>query len=201
MVSFVKSVAGVFGLRSGVEQPPYRVVEKLGAAVEVRRYRPRVAAETVANDRDLKTARRTAFERLYAYISGANRRGPAAVAENQTAGPEAIAMTAPVETAFAAQGALTMRFLLPSGWTLKSAPPPADGRVRIVELPEQTIAVLRFSGNRSAQTIAFRTTDLMGALEVSVWKPVGRPFAWLYDPPWTLPPCRRNEVGVVVVRR
>ena len=201
MVSFFESLAGVFGVRSGIEQPPYRVVEKLGAAVEVRRYRPRVAAETVASDRDLKTARRTAFERLYGYISAGNRPGRAAAAENETAEPEAIAMTAPVETSFAAQGALTMRFILPSGRTLNSAPSPTDDRVRLIEIPGQTIAVLRFSGNRSADTIAFRTTDLMGALEVSVWRPVGRPFAWLYDPPWTLPPYRRNEVGVVVVRR
>lgn len=26
----------------------------------------------------------------------------------------------------------------------------------------------------------------------------GEPSAWFYDPPWTLPFCRRNEIAVPV---
>ena len=29
----------------------------------------------------------------------------------------------------------------------------------------------------------------------------GDPVVWFYDPPWTLPPLRRNEVAVRVTRQ
>jgi hypothetical protein len=74
-----------------------------------------------------------AFRILFAYIGGAN------------AGADKIAMTAPVETAPGARG-IRMRFFLPARYTASTAPRPTDGRVRLVPVPEETIAVLRFTG-------------------------------------------------------
>jgi len=42
---------------------------------------------------------------------------------------------------------------------------------------------------------------LARALEGSPWIAVGEPVALFYDPPWTLPFLRRNEVAVRVEPR
>ena len=33
------------------------------------------------------------------------------------------------------------------------------------------------------------------------WKVTGPRVVWFYDPPWTLPPMRRNEVAFPVAAR
>jgi hypothetical protein len=49
-----------FGIRAGTEQPGHTVVERLGRGVEVRRYGPRLAAETtVAGKGEAFGARRS----------------------------------------------------------------------------------------------------------------------------------------------
>ena len=77
---------------------------------------------------------------------------------------------------------------------------PNDPRVQIVTVPAQTVAVLRFSGIPTAQAVRQATARLLGALAGSAWHPAGTPMAWFYDPPWTLPPLRRNEAAVAVAR-
>ena len=110
-------------------------------------------------------------------------------------------MTAPVETRTRGSGELTMRFLLPAEYTLETVPQPTDPAVRIIEEPERTIAVLRFSGSRSADAVARRKNTLDRVLAGSGWRADGEPLAMFYDPPWTIPAFRRNEVGVPVVGR
>ncbi|MFP4270692.1 MAG: SOUL family heme-binding protein [Alphaproteobacteria bacterium] len=79
-----------------------------------------------------------------------------------------------------------------------AAPAPEDPRVRLVEVPAETLAVLRFSGRPSDARVAEKTDELMAALDRAGVDPAGRPQAFFYDPPWTLPPLRRNEVAVAV---
>ena len=112
-------------------------------------------------------------------------------------GGERIAMTAPVAQA-QGEGGWVIRFFLPAALT--DPPAPNDARVRIVPVPEETVAVLRFSGTATQDAVADRTKALMAALSRSPWHPAGEPVAWFYDPPWTLPPLRRNEVAVPVSR-
>ena len=114
---------------------------------------------------------------------------------------EEIAMTTPVETAPAADGGYAMRFFLPSSYTLASAPEPTDPRVRIVAVPETTEAVLSFTGSRSPERVADEQERLLSALASSAWRPTGPPVALFYDPPWTIPFLRRNEVAVPVAKR
>lgn len=181
---------------SETPQPPHAVVERLTEAVEVRRYAPRVAVETVMGE----GGRDAAFRRLFDYIQGAH----AAADEIATAAPVAerrggaeIAMTAPVAVAREGSGG-TMRFFLPEEFEADTAPRPSDPRVRLVDLPEQSFAVLRYSGGRSAEAAADAQARLLEALEPSRWRPAGAPVSWFYDPPWTLPPFRRNEAAVPV---
>jgi len=194
----------VFGVRSGTEQPAYGVVERLGGAVEVRRYAPRVAAEAVVAAKSPEAGRNEAFGLLFDYISGANR-GAAEIAMTAPvavdSAPEKIAMTVPVETRPAGEGEVAMRFFLPASYTLERAPVPTDPRIELAAVPARTEAVLRFSGSRSAEVVQDRIAELTTALERSTWRATGPAVALFYDPPWTLPFFRRNEVAVPVAPR
>ena len=202
MCALLLSACSVFGIRSGTEQASYAVIAQLSEDTEVRRYPARLVAETSVTAADEQAGRNKAFRTLFDYISGANQsRAKVAMTSpvETAAGPEKVAMTAPVETRVGASGAFTMRFFLPADYTLETAPQPTDPAVRIVEVAERTIAVLRFSGSRSPDTIARRSQALDEVLEGSAWRPDGEPVTMFYDPPWTIPALRRNEIAVPVV--
>ena len=196
--SLLISACSAFGIRSGTEEPRYSTVERLGN-VEVRRYAPRLAAETVVPG-DAYHARGEGFRRLAGYIFGGNagrQRIDMTAPVAQASAGERIAMTAPVAQA-PAEGGWAIRFFLPAALT--SPPAPNDARVRIVPVPEETMAVMRFSGTATEDALADRRKALITALSGTPWRPAGEPVAWFYDPPWTLPPLRRNEVAVPVSR-
>ena len=191
----------MFGIREGTEEPRYTVLGTQ-AGLEIRRYDPRIAAETtIAADED--TARYDGFRRLAGYIFGGNhgqqKIAMTAPVQQQQAGQK-IAMTAPVAQARVGD-AWVIRFYMPAGWTMQTLPQPDDPKVRLVEVPEETVAVLRFTGARDAATIAERQSDLLARLAQTSWRAAGEPVAWFYDPPWTIPFLRRNEVAVPVAAR
>ena len=190
----------LFGIRSGYEQASYTVADKLNDRVEIREYAPRLAAETrlAAGNED---SRDDAFRVLFDYITGANQ-GQAEVAMTapvELGAPEQVAMTVPVETGTSEEGEV-MRFFLPASYTLSTAPKPTDPRVKIVEVPQATVAVLRFSGLWNEQTFEAREAELLELLDGSAWRAAGSPSTLFYDPPWTLPFLRRNEVAVPLVK-
>lgn len=196
------------GVRAGIEQPKFEVVDRIagggdGPAVEVRRYAPRLAAETTVPAPTAGAAEGRAFSRLASYIFGGNAAAQsiAMTAPVETAAePVQIAMTAPVERA-AVDGTYRMRFFLPTEITRATAPVPRDGRVRIVDLPAETMAVLRFTGSRGDDAIIAHRAKLITTLDGTAWRAVAEPVAYFYDPPWTPPFLRRNEVAVRVERR
>lgn len=193
-----ESVVGVFGLRL-YEEPAYTVLDRPAEGVEIRRYAPRLAAEVDLDQRG--NADGQAFSILFAYIAGANR-GPSGTAERvamtvpvDVARPEQIAMTAPVATV--SNDRMTrMRFFLPAHFTADTAPTPTDSRVRIVTLPEETVAALRFTG--TGRDLREREQQLIERLAASRWKPVSSPGGLFYDAPFTIPFLRRNEAAVAV---
>jgi len=198
------SGCSLFGIRAGYEQPPYEVIGHLGDAVEVRRYAARLAAETTVAAPDAEAGQDAAFRILAAYIFGANRTktGISMTAPVAVEAPaERIAMTAPVQSAPAADGTYVMRFFLPASLTLATAPQPTDADVRLVEVPAETIAALRFTGSRGAAAVDAQRAALSRALQGSPWRPTGVPANYFYDPPWTIPFLRRNEVTVAVAPR
>ena len=204
------SACSVVGIRTE-EEPRYTVRAIIAGmpTVEIRDYAPRVAAETDVPG-DAYAARGEGFRRVAAYIFGANTTrakiamtapvGQSSDAAKSSA--ETIAMTAPVAQApTAAQGGWTIRFFMPARYTLETLPVPNDARVRLVEVPTETVAVLRFTGIASPAAVEERQRALLARLDASGWKSVGQPFAWFYDPPWTLPPLRRNEAVVQIAPR
>lgn len=192
----------VLGDRTGTEEPAYEVVARVGG-IEIRRYAPRLAAEvTVAGAEE--QARTAGFRKLAAFIFGANAARSdvamtAPVAQAVARGTE-IAMTAPVAAAPEGEGRWTIRFFMPAQFTSQTLPRPTDPDVRIVTLPAETLAVLRFSGSRSAEAMARARVELEQALRATSWRASGPAVDWFYDPPWTLPMLRRNEVAVPVTQ-
>lgn len=196
----LSGIGAVFGLRGGTREPAFALVARLPDGVEVRRYGKRIAAETDLPGNNAEAAPGTAFGVLFRYISGANdgaRRVAMTVPVVRPAGSR-IPMTAPVAQDGAAR---VMRFFLPAGMTEATAPVPTDPAVRIVTLPEETVAVLRFTGRAGAAELSDRQADLLGVLDRSPWLPVAPVQTWFYDPPFTIPYLRRNEVAVTVVPR
>lgn len=204
LVTSVEAALSVFGIRAFYEQPRYRVIEKFGDNLEIRSYPSRLAAETRMDSPDSKrAAENRAFRLLLAYIAGANRGGEKLAMTapvEQTTEPSLIAMTAPVEIAGRQSNRLRMRFFLPGKLAASSAPQPIDNRVRIVEVAPATLAVLRFSGSLSGPVESERSRQLAEQLKKSAWRPLGTPFVLAYDPPFTIPLLRRNEIAVEVAR-
>ncbi|MEM9440090.1 MAG: heme-binding protein [Pseudomonadota bacterium] len=193
----------VVGIRTGYEEPSYSVVDRIGDDLEIRTYAPRLAASATVDETEENAGRNQAFRILFDYISGANI-GSAEIAmtvpvEVPSAG-EKVAMTVPVETSANVEGRTTMRFFLPSEFTVATAPVPKDARVQIEELPETTEAALRFTGLGSLSSLRERRAELLRALDGSGWSVKGEPTTLFYDPPWTIPFLRRNEVLVPVAR-
>ena len=112
-----------------------------------------------------------------------------------------IAVTAPVAKTSGADGGSVVRFFMPAGWTMVTLPEPNDDEVGLVTVPGETVAVLRFTGDRGSAAVAARATELLDALKDTAFEPTGTPVGWFYDPPWTLPFRRRNEVAVPVAHR
>lgn len=199
-IQIAESALSIFGIRIGLEEPHY-ISTPLAGNAEIRKYGPRIAAETtVAADED--RARNIGFRRLANYIFGGNHRDvaismTAPVAQRSGRGDD-IAMTAPVGQSRTADDSWTIRFFMPSKWTLDTLPTPDDENVTLVTIPGETVAVLRFSGDRSSAAVTTRSEELAEILRSKGIEVAGEPVAWFYDPPWTLPFRRRNEIAIPV---
>ena len=191
-----ESLIGIFGIRI-YEEPRYNVLARIGERVEIRSYAPRLAAQVEIPGAG-EAARSDAFRLLFAYIAGANEGGGAKIAMTvpvELRQAEKLAMTAPVQVSQAGD-AVRMAFYLPADLSADTAPKPNDSRVRLVAVPGETIATLRFSGTANASEA--RQSELIGILKGSAWHPTGAPYLLSYDPPFALPFLRRNEAAVAV---
>ena len=150
----IESLLAVVGIRVGTEEPKY-TRRQLTDTVEIRRYGQRIAAETTVVD-DEDRARNVGFRRLAGYIFGGNRDNQtismtAPVGQQSARGSQQIAMTAPVVQTAGADGGWVIRFFMPAKWTMETLPTPNDDQVRLVTVPPETVAVLRFNGDREPQ--------------------------------------------------
>ena len=163
-----------------IEEPVYQVEKAWEAEqIEIRAYAPRVMAVT-GMDEDTDGG----FRVLAGYIFGGN------------AEEEKIAMTAPVQQSMA--GEKEMAFMMPAEYALEDLPAPEDQRVSFREAPAYTAAVIQFSGWASAEKAAEKWQQLRGFLISEGIDITGEPTLNQYNPPWTLPFMRRNEIIVPV---
>ena len=184
-----------------LEQPQYIVLYKEGD-VEIRQYEPYLVAQTIIESADdYNDAGNEGFRRLFRYITGGNRSRAKIemTAPVEQSGGEKIAMTTPVQQAAARDG-WRVAFMLPSAYTLETAPVPSDPRVTVERVPGRLMAVLRYSGRWTARNFERRRSELNSVLEASGLEPTGPIQSALYNPPYTPPFLRRNEVMVPVDR-
>ena len=217
LITLLAGVGQLVGIRAGTEQPPYEVVGRVGEA-EIRRYAPQIAAEAIVEG-PVEAARNEGFRRVAGYIFGDNTTKasvamttPVVQGRETSGGSQSIAMTAPVVQARSGRSeAISMtspvvqqpaggeswsiQFIMPSKYTMATLPRPNDPRVRLVEIPARTFAVVRFSGLGRQEAVARHEKVLDVALSGSTWRASGDAVTWYYDPPWTLPFMRRNEVA------
>lgn len=190
-------LGSVVGAHAETEQARYTVVDQQGA-FELRAYEPAVVAEVTAQgSRD--EAVNAGFRILAAYIFGANLPGTSIAMTapvTQEAGRR-IAMTAPV-TQQGGQGAWTIRFIMPAGSMLPALPRPKDARIHLAEEPGRRIAAVRFSGFATDASLAEHQRQLADWVAKRRLVPAGPAVFAYYDPPWTLPFLRRNEVLIPV---
>ena len=178
---FISLVTSVMTTQAiAIEEPVYQVEKAWEAEqIEIRAYAPRIMAVTGMNeDSD------SGFRVLAGYIFGGN-------AEEQK-----IAMTAPVQQTMA--GEKEMAFMMPAEYALKDLPQPEDQRVSFREAPAYTAAVIQFSGWASAEKADENWQQLQRFLIAEGIDITGEPTLNQYNPPWTLPFMRRNEVIVPV---
>lgn len=199
-VAAVATLGATFGVRAGASEPHFEVIERLGG-LEIRRYGERLVAETEVIGED-EQARYEGFRRLAGYIFGANEKNASiemTAPVQQTA--ERIAMTAPVAQSKTASGAWRIQFFMPERFRrLTDLPKPKNDAVKLRVAPPAAYAVLSFSGSRDGEAMRAKQRELMGRLASTAWRANGEPINWFYDPPWTLPMFRRNEVAVEVSR-
>jgi hypothetical protein len=187
----------VFGIRT-VEEASHEVLLRDGR-FQIRQYADAVVAETFV-DAEYDEASSTAFRRLAGYIFGKNERKEkidmtAPVVQEPTS--ETIAMTAPVIQEESDKG-WRMAFVLPSKYTLETAPKPLDPNLTVRQEPGKKVAVVRYSWRLSEARMQDYAEKLRQWLEERNYEAVSQPRSAAYDPPWTIPFLRRNEVHIDV---
>jgi len=181
-----------------IEEPAYRVIES-APPVEIREYAPYVVAETrVAGS--FGDVGNEGFRRLFGYISGDNR-AAAKIAMTapvtQQAASTKIAMTAPV-TQQAIGDSYRIAFVLPSQYTLDTAPTPTNPEVRLAQVPARRVLAVRYSGTWSAANYEEALAKLTDFARQRGVRLVGEPVYARYDPPFMPWFLRRNEILVEI---
>lgn len=185
-----------------IEEPKFTLLEK-DQAFELRDYAPKIIAE-VEVDGDMRESSRKGFRLIADFIFGNN--------EVQFGKSEKISMTAPVSIeALSAKISMTapvgvqhaskgwkVYFVMPSQHTLETLPKPNNPLVSIKKIPSQKLAVVRFSGLVNEEKMVKKVAELTHWIENKKLIMLGTPELARYNPPWTLPFLRRNEVLIEV---
>jgi hypothetical protein len=184
-------------IMSTVEQPKYTLAESSGN-IEIRDYAPMIAAETeVTGER--REAIGDGFRIIADYIFGNNTASKkvAMTAPITQQGSKKIAMTAPVtQQGFGKKWRVA--FIMPSKYTMDTLPKPNNPAVELKKIPAKRFAVIRFSGMGGQGSLDRHTEELEAFLQAKTLKPLSPPTYAFYNPPWTLPFMRRNEVLIEV---
>eukprot|EP00897_Mesotaenium_endlicherianum_P008109 jgi/Mesen1/7326/ME000376S06485 len=201
-----------------LETVSYRVVKR-SKGYEVRDVDSYLVAETdmgSENAFDFFGSSRS-FNTLAGYLFGKNRKNegmemttpvissrgspPAPAAGGGKGGGDAMDMTVPVVTSQQEGGRWRMAFVMPSKYTEDTLPLPVDFNVTIRRVPAKTVAVAAFSGFVTDSEAKRRESALRQALagdaEVRV-KPDAPAEVAQFNPPFTLPFQRRNEIAIEV---
>jgi effector-binding domain-containing protein len=178
------------------------VVEKTFPNFEIRRYEPCVLADVTVST-DFQSAGSIAFRSLIGYISGSNEPNTKiamtspVIQETTDAASTKIAMTSPViqETSKDSQ---IVSFVMPAGMTMANMPLPTNSKVSLRQMPEQLVAVSKFTGRWTESAYDRQLAQLKQQLKMNGIAEIGPPRFARFDPPWTPWFMRRNEIQIPI---
>lgn len=180
-----------------IEEPAYTVAaEKDG--YEIREYAGYIRGEVTLEGKYRETLY-DGFRNVADYIFGNNTaRGEIAMTAPvmQETASQKIAMTAPVLQDQQGDGRYTVAFVMPSSFTMETLPRPNNPAVTLREVPRQRFAVLKFGWYATEDRAAKKIEKLKGHLTRDGLVAAGEPIVAQYDPPWTPPFMRRNEIHI-----
>jgi hypothetical protein len=186
------------------EEPKYELIEKSGD-FELRHYQPMLIAEVLV-DGDMDQASGKGFRLIADYIFGNNITKIGSSKKIKMTAPvtieprsEEISMTIPVSLKNIS-GRWQVSFVMPSKYTLDTIPLPNNKQIMLRKVPARKVAVLEFSGFVNEKNTANRTQELLKWMDKNNLISSGSIELSRYDPPWTLPFLRRNEIIVEYVK-
>ena len=188
-------------LSMAIEEPKY-VSSELAPPFEIRQYESMLVAEVmVEGTRD--EASNKGFRLIADFIFGNNegvQKEPHKIAMTApvTVEPRKIAMTAPVTVDQSDEKNWRVQFVMPKEYTMETLPKPKNSLVKIKEIPSKRYAVIVFSGLNNPEKIENNTKQLRAWISDKQLNAIGSPQLARYNPPWTLPPWRRNEILIEI---
>lgn len=194
-MGFLVVGCSLFGI-SNEEQPHYTVLMKQDNK-EIRKYSSYIVAKTTVNG-SFKEAQKKGFRILAGYIFGKNKSKQKIQMTSpvvQIPDNEKISMTAPVVITQDQPKAWTMTFSMPSKFTLETLPTPTDEKVKLEKIEEKIMGVLTFSGFWSESKNENMANELKEWIKkLNEYQISSTAMFAGYNPPWTLPFLRRNEM-------
>ena len=185
-----------------IEEPKFTLLEK-EQSFELRTYQPKLIAEVFV-DGDMSEASSKGFKLIADFIFGNNTAQSGKSEKISMTAPvaiktsaEKISMTAPVGLQQSNDG-WRVYFVMPSQYSLQTLPKPNNPQVTIKAMPGQKFAVVRFSGLVGEEKMHMKLTELNQWIKRKNFKVLSNPELARYNPPWTLPFLRRNELMVEV---
>lgn len=179
------------------------IIEKTFPDFEIRRYEPCVLADVTVSA-DFQSAGSIAFRSLIGYISGSNEpnkkiamTSPVIQETDSSASSTKIAMTSPVIQE-STKDSQVISFVMPAGMTLSDMPLPTNAKVTLRQLPEQLVAVSKFTGRWTEAAYDRQLAQLRQRLNSTGIAESGSPRFARFDPPWTPWFMRRNEIQIPI---
>jgi hypothetical protein len=197
-LSWANPLSHLFGSLNS-EIPPYDIVTK-GAKYEVRRYHAQLWAQddyTVDASTDFGDKTSIGFQPLFQYITGKNER------------QQKIPMTAPVimQQLAAGPGQRRMAFIMPASQftSLDQLPNPTNSNVKLVAVNQPLkFACITFNMGLTSKRVATREAELREATKGDNIELSNEPESVRvggYNPPWTLPWFRTNDICIPLVNQ
>ncbi len=185
-----------------VTTPNYSVIKK-AKNIEIRQYQPMLTADVkVTGNR--KDAASKGFKQLADFIFG-NNNGPkndtkkiamtAPVLQQES---QKITMTAPVMQTKANDNSWIVKFVMPAEYSMQNLPKPNNPEIHIHQIPTKKMIAIRFSGMSSKENLQQHKLQLENYIKQHNITIIGSLEYAFYNPPWTLPMLRRNEILVTI---
>lgn len=180
LVSFFLLFSG--DIMGQVNEPKFKVIQNFGS-IEIREYDHLLIAQVeVSGERSV--AIRAGFKQLADYIFGNNTL------------KQKISMTAPVLQQASSNDKNKnwhISFVMPLEYTMSSLPSP-NTNINIKELTHKQYLVIQFSGFSSDSNLQKHLLKINQFAQEHGLKTINQPIFAFYNPPWTLPFLRKNEI-------